>query len=349
MDFSLFFFSSRHEGEGTAYDLVRAAARFADEHGFHAIWVPERHFRPFGGPFPNPAVIAAGLATVTERVRLHAGSVVVPLHDPLRIVEEWAVVDVLSGGRVGLSLASGWNADDFILAPQRYADRRAALADDVATIRHLWAGGTVERRNGADRLRSVLTYPRPIQAALPCWITSSRSDATIELAGRIGANLLLHLLYQDSAELGPRIDRYRRVRQDHGHDEGRVTLMLHTYLSDDGAGAAIAREPLLRYLSDSIDLDAAGHESTGRAGAGPLGEEDRTVLLERTLTHLSKGNSLLGTPAEAVATTLRLAAAGVDEIACLIDFGLPLATVTEGLNRLRLVQLSTAHELGVRR
>ena len=77
--------------------------------------------------YPNPSVTSAALAMVTERIALRAGSVVAPLHHPLRIAEEWSVVDNLSAGRVGLSLASGWNPVDFALRPEAYADRQGSL------------------------------------------------------------------------------------------------------------------------------------------------------------------------------------------------------------------------------
>ena len=82
-------------------------ARFGDRHGFTAIWIPERHFHAFGGFSPNPSVIAAALARETKQIQLRSGSVVLPLHHPIRVAEEWAVVDNLSQGRVGISFASG--------------------------------------------------------------------------------------------------------------------------------------------------------------------------------------------------------------------------------------------------
>ena len=90
------------------------------------MWTPERHFHPFGGLYPNPALTSAAVAAVTKRVGLRAGSVVLPLHNPLRCAEEWSVVDNLSDGRVGLSFASGWHASDFALMPQNFADAGVA-------------------------------------------------------------------------------------------------------------------------------------------------------------------------------------------------------------------------------
>ncbi|MEV7908652.1 LLM class flavin-dependent oxidoreductase, partial [Streptomyces anulatus] len=143
MDFSLFYFADDSEAGPAAedrYALLLEGARFADRHGFRAVWTPERHFHPFGGLYPNPSVVGAALAAITERVHIRAGSVVAPLHHPLRIAEEWSVVDNLSRGRAGVSFASGWNAADFCFNPGAYPDRKADLLQQVRTVRALWRG-----------------------------------------------------------------------------------------------------------------------------------------------------------------------------------------------------------------
>ena len=89
---------------------------------------------------PNPAVAGAALAAITEHVEIRAGSVVMPLQSPLRVAEEWAVVDRLSKGRVGISFASGWHADDFVLAPESYARRKDVMIAGIETVRRLWRG-----------------------------------------------------------------------------------------------------------------------------------------------------------------------------------------------------------------
>src|SRR5262249_36283866 len=132
VDFSLFYFSSNEaEFADDKYRLLLEGARFADRAGFAAVWTPERHFHAFGGLYPNPSVLGAALAMITERVRIRAGSGVLPLHNPVRVAEEWAVVDNLSRGRVDLAFASGWAARDFVLAPERHADRKQLLYSAV--------------------------------------------------------------------------------------------------------------------------------------------------------------------------------------------------------------------------
>ncbi|WP_420710283.1 LLM class flavin-dependent oxidoreductase, partial [Streptomyces sp. NRRL S-15] len=105
LDFGVYFFGDYPQDDTTPrhgkYDHLLETARFADRNGFHSLWIPERHFHSFGGLFPNPVVLAAALARETDRIRINAGSVVLPLHDPIRVAEEWSMVDNLSGGRIG--------------------------------------------------------------------------------------------------------------------------------------------------------------------------------------------------------------------------------------------------------
>lgn len=141
IEFGLYLFSDDGSKESDAkYRLALESARFADEQGFLAIWTPERHFQAFGGLYPNPSVLGAALAATTERIGIRAGSVALPLHNPIRVAEEWAVVDNLSGGRVALSFASGWHPNDFVLYPTPYDERKEAMYRGIEEIRHLWAG-----------------------------------------------------------------------------------------------------------------------------------------------------------------------------------------------------------------
>src|SRR6266851_5085523 len=127
MEFGLIFFaSSEAPHSGDRYRLVIDSAKIADRHGFSSIWIPERHFTRDGWLYPNPAVLQAAIARETSQIHLRAGSVVMPLHNPIRVAEEWAMVDNLSGGRVGISFASGWHPNDFALFPENYDRRQEA-------------------------------------------------------------------------------------------------------------------------------------------------------------------------------------------------------------------------------
>ena len=147
--FSLLFFASEQADYSDGkFDLLRRSTAFVDEAGFEAVWMPERHFHAFGGIFPNPALTAALLAETTERIRLRAGSVVLPLHSPIRVAEDWAVIDNMSDGRVDLAFAVGWNPNDFAIAPERYEDRVRTTFEGIELVKKLWRGETIQTPNG---------------------------------------------------------------------------------------------------------------------------------------------------------------------------------------------------------
>ena len=86
-----------------------------------------------------------------------------PLHNPIGVAEDWAVVDNLSNGRVGLSFASGWHANDFALAPENFERRRELMVEGIETVRALWRGESVSVRSGDGRPIDVTMFPPPVQ------------------------------------------------------------------------------------------------------------------------------------------------------------------------------------------
>ncbi|MBV6699342.1 LLM class flavin-dependent oxidoreductase [Kitasatospora aureofaciens] len=337
MHFSLFYFADGR-GEGRdQYRLLLDGARFADTHGFHAVWTPERHFHEFGGLYPNPAVTGAALATMTERVAIRAGSVVGPLHHPVRIAEEWSVVDNLSDGRVGLSFAPGWHANDFVLRPDNYADRRRLLIETIETVRTLWHRDSVELPDGEGTPVQVRSYPAPVQADLPIWLTSAGSPDTFRQAGELGLGLLTHLLGQDPEDLAKKIALYREALPATARGAaGNVVLMLHTFLGTDREQVReTVRKPFSDYIRSSLGLimKAAGDILPG-VDPNELDEDDLQFLVDRSFDRYFETSGLFGTVEDGLRTLDGLAALGVDEVACLIDFGVDPDEVLAALHHL---------------
>jgi natural product biosynthesis luciferase-like monooxygenase protein/non-ribosomal peptide synthase protein (TIGR01720 family) len=343
LDFSLFYFAGDAGDDASArYRLLLEGARYADRAGFNAIWTPERHFHPFGGLYPNPSVISAAIAAVTERIQIRAGSVVLPLHQPIRVAEEWAVVDNLSNGRVGLSVASGWHADDFVLAPDNYAERKAVMMEAIATVRALWRGERVTARGGSGQDVAVTIFPPPVQRDLPIWLTAAGNPETFQLAGASGANLLTHLLGQNLTELASKIALYRQAWREHGHGPGggHVTLMLHTFVGEDLEQVReTVRRPFREYLRSSLDLIGNLARSMGQdINAASFSEADMDALLEYAFERYFSTSSLMGTPETCLEMIARLKEIGVDEVGCLIDFGVAPDLALKSLELLNVVR-----------
>jgi len=333
MKISLLYFANRDATDAAAqYRLLMDSARFADANGFHAVWVPERHFHPFGGAYPNPALAAAAVASVTSALRVRAGSVVLPLNDVLRVAEDWMFVDNLSGGRVDLAFASGWNANDFVLAPDAFRNRRTELAGMIENFRTLWRGGSLTRRNGKGDHVGIRVYPAAVQPEPGLWLTASSSWRTFAAAGAGGFNVLTGMLFMSLEELSAKIGEYRRTRAEAGLDPaaGCVTLMLHTYLGEsvDGVRQAV-RPAFTRYLDSSTDLWGQEMRRLHAAAAA-----DKDALLSFAFERYFRTAALFGTPESALPFVAQLEDAGVSEIACLVDFGLPDSEVLQGLKHL---------------
>jgi natural product biosynthesis luciferase-like monooxygenase protein len=333
LSFSLYFFSDDgSKASEDKYRLVLESARFADRQGFSAVWTPERHFQDFGGLYPNPSVLSAALAVLTERIQIRAGSVALPLHHPVRVAEEWSVVDNLSRGRVAVSFASGWHPDDFIFAPGLYDDRKEVMFRHIELIQKLWAGERVKLAGAGGSEVEVGILPRPLQPTLPIWITSSGSPGTWARAGAIGANILAAFVGYSQEELAERIKLYREARAAHGHDPcaGIVTIMLHTFVGDDDeAVKEKVRAPFTGYLRAYLRQ----YENV-RARAEGITEADMDALMATAFERYFESSTLMGTPGKCVRLIEALAGIGVDELACLVDFGVDTDSVLDSLSRL---------------
>ncbi|QFU89908.1 non-ribosomal peptide synthetase/type I polyketide synthase [Amycolatopsis sp. YIM 10] len=347
-DFSLYFFGDYpRDTPGEKYRTVLEATEFADRHGLHAVWLPERHFDSFGGIFPNPSVLAAALAGRTSRVRLNSGCAVLPLHDPIRVAEEWSVVDNLSGGRVGLGCASGWHAKDFVLAPDNYERHREVLYESIDTIRTLWRGDAVTRRAGNGEEAEVRLYPRPVQAEPEFYTAVVGNPESYRRAGAAGIGVVTNLMAQTVDQLAENIARYRRARADAGldPDRGRVVLLLHTYLGTDTEQVrAEAFGPFCDYLRSSLALFGQLTNSLGfRIDLEHTHPDDVEFLLRRAYDQYCADRALIGTPEDAEAIVRRVRDLGVDEVACFVDFGLPPDRIVAALPQIdRLRQRFTA-------
>ncbi|HEX2642863.1 MAG TPA: MupA/Atu3671 family FMN-dependent luciferase-like monooxygenase, partial [Thermoanaerobaculia bacterium] len=269
------------------------------------------------------------------RIALRAGSVVLPLHHPLRVAEEWAVVDNLSGGRVGLSYASGWHPNDFTLSPENYGRHRELMFERIEIVNRLWRGEAVRFQDGAGQDVDLRIYPLPARRDLPAWITIVNNPDTYRRAGEMGAGVLTNLMGQTPETLAEMLAIYRDALRRGGHppEAGHVTLLLHTFVLDDAEKAVeIARRPFYEYLKSSVGLlkNMIASEKL-ELDFDRLSDEDMEYILELAYGRYVRTSALIGSPETVAPIVERLREVGVDEIACLVDFGVDRETVVESL------------------
>ncbi len=350
MDFNLMYWGNDDGPGPKKYELLLEGAKFADANGFNAVWTPERHFHAFGGPYPNPAVTGAAVAAVAPNLSVRAGSCVAPLHHPARIAEDWAVIDNLTGGRAAIGFASGWQPDDFVLRPENAPPHnKPAMFEAIDTVRKLWRGEAVGFVRADGSIHEVVTQPRPVSKELAVWVTTAGNPETWREAGRVGANVLTHLLGQSISEVGEKIRIYHAALREAGHDPAdfRVTLMLHSYLSETREEARrIAREPMKDYLRSAAGLikqyawafpafkKPKGVSNPFEMDLGSLSGDELEAILDFAFERYFEDSGLFGTVEDGVARVEALKRIGVDEVACLIDYGIDPALVLEGLRPL---------------
>ncbi len=350
MEFSLFYWGNDDGAGPRKYELLLEGAKFADANGFCAVWTPERHFHAFGGPYPNPSVTGAAVAAVTKNIGVRAGSCVAPLHHPARIAEEWAVIDNLTNGKAALAIASGWQPDDFVLRPENTPPaNRQAMLDAIGLLRRLWRGEAVEFPRLDGTMHPVVTQPRPVSKELSIWVTTAGNPETWRDAGRLGANVLTHLLGQSVAEVGDKVKIYRQALAEAGHDPAAftVTLMLHTFIADDrDIARETAREPMKDYLRSAAALikqyawafpafkKPQGVSNPMQIDLAGLASDEMEAILDFAFQRYFEDSGLFGTIEDCVARVEELKLIDVDEVACLIDYGIPSAQVLAALTPL---------------
>ncbi|HET9382842.1 MAG TPA: MupA/Atu3671 family FMN-dependent luciferase-like monooxygenase, partial [Streptomyces sp.] len=317
------------------YAIVLDAARFADQHGFHAVWLPERHFHSFGGVFPNPSVLGAALARETSRIRINAGCAVLPLHHPVRVAEEWSVVDNLSGGRVGIGCASGWHPNDFVLRPEAYGRHKDLMYEHLETVRRLWRGEEVRGPNGHGTDTGVRLHPRPVQPMPPFYTAIVGNPDSYRRAARNDLGVITNLMTQTVSDLAEHVALYRGERAAAGLDPaaGRVVVLVHSYLGDDLQRVRAEALPAFnRYMRSSLALFGQVSNSLGlQIDIDRTPPEDLDFLLARAYERYCADRALIGTVDSVVPVVDALRAAGVDEIAFFVDFGVTPEQAHAGL------------------
>jgi alkanesulfonate monooxygenase SsuD/methylene tetrahydromethanopterin reductase-like flavin-dependent oxidoreductase (luciferase family) len=196
------------------YGFTLEMCEEAERLGAHAVWVTEHHLFD-DGYLPQPLTFAAAIAARTTRVRIGTGIVIAPLHHPVHIAEQAAVVDIISDGRLDLGLGAGYRVPEFALFGADITQRYSTTDDRVRELRRIWAEGKVT--------------PAPRQNPLPIWL-GYQGPQGARRAGRLGEGLL-----SGNPELvGP----YREGLAEGGHDpaSGRMAGNVQGWISDDPEG-----------------------------------------------------------------------------------------------------------------
>ncbi|BCG49542.1 LLM class flavin-dependent oxidoreductase, PedJ homolog [Candidatus Profftella armatura (Diaphorina cf. continua)] len=340
INFSVMFFSDVRENiqNKKKYDFMRDVTIFADSENFNAIYIPERHFHKYGSIYANPAVIAAYLIPQTRHIRFRTAGISLPLHNPIEIVEWWAINDILSNGRVDLGFGSGWNKQDFIFAPNNYRNRKSICTNNISKVQKLWRGEEVLFWNSDKKQIPVITYPRPYQSDLKIWLLVTQNDEGFIYAGKKGYNIFTMLYGNNLDIMKNKIILYRNSRKSAGlnPDDGIVTLMLHTLLlKNNNQVEQAVKDPFMKYIKNLMEAHLKA--AIDQKGGEPLNDIEKKKILEYSYQRYFKTSALFGTVDEGINIVNKAISIGVNEIACLVDFGVDYSIVMKSLLYLKIL------------
>ncbi len=248
----------------------------AETAGFDSVWVSEHHFVD-DGYLPALLPMAAAIAARTRRVAIGTGLVMAPFHDPVRLAEDAAVVDLIADGRLILGLGIGWRAEEFEAFGVPTAARVERLETAVAVMRQSWSDGLVEGVPGRPYPGMAVT-PKPARpGGPPIWI-GGLVEAAVKRAGRIGDGFMGTDVTPE--QFGPRVALAREAHAAAGGDPDALAISLHvpTFAWPGGGAWERVREHH-HYMSWKYeDMDTARGRPAGSPPKPPLTPDDEAAL-----------------------------------------------------------------------
>ncbi len=229
----------------------------AEDLGFDSLWATEHHFRFFGGMLPNPQLLLAGAAGRTKRMRLGSAVSLIPMHHPLRIAEEFAMVDLLSGGRLDFGAGRGMHPLEYAVFNADWNTAQRRLPEGLDIIMRAWTEGEFEWIGEHYRYPKLTVYPKPLQKPYPpIYVTANRDPESFEMVGRRGHHLMtLPWIFNNELQR-TRVEQYFDALRSVGHvpETKEVFVMYPGYIGEsDGQARIEVREHWHRWREFALE------------------------------------------------------------------------------------------------
>jgi alkanesulfonate monooxygenase SsuD/methylene tetrahydromethanopterin reductase-like flavin-dependent oxidoreductase (luciferase family) len=339
MQFGYFTLSDNHYRDNArganqlVADIIDEAV-YAEAVGLHSAWIGEHHFSTLG-VLSCPQLALAVIAARTWRIRLAPAVTVLPLHHPIRVAEEWASLDLLSGGRVDFAAGRGYDRREYLPFGVSFEENQEIFEEGMEVVRRLWAAdGPISHHGRHYRFDEVAITPQPVQRPIPAYVASF-SQPSIELAARLGCNLVVAPFAAAMTYGGLRQvnDLYAATCLRHGRQKGRLMCSYFIHFADDPAQERAARARQIRYFQECVIAAFPGDPETA-----PPSYRYFVGMVERLRRlrpeDLTDNSVLIGSPAEMVEALKKLEAAGFDEVILYFNVGLkPHAQVKDEMAR----------------
>ncbi len=261
------YFPDRDAPFDIYYQQILDQIQLAEELGFECFWFTEHHFLLYGGPVPNSAVMMSAAAARTSRIHLGSAISILPLHHPVEIAENYAMVDVVSGGRLEFGIGLGNTAIDFQVYGVNREESRARFEEAAEIIPKAWANDRFSHEGTFWRFEDVPVYPKPVQKPHPPMWVAGHSPESLGWAGRHGFNIMIVAHPFPPEFYQPGIAAWKEGLAQAGLEPGdrRCKLHLRVWVDENAERAREVAEPAIeRY--DTIS--AIGRQARAVHGPG---------------------------------------------------------------------------------
>ena len=220
MKFGMFYVLESPDGDyQRAYKEMFGQIEYAEELGWDSVWLAEHHGSPYGS-MPSPQLAMTSIAMITERMRIGLAVSILPFDNPVRIAEDFAMVDVISGGRLDLGVGRGYQPREFKmlgLADQQQHSREI-FEEELEILIGLWENETFSYQGKFFQLDDVTITPRPVQKPRPPLYVAAISPSTFELVRKYDLNVLVTPTLMSLDELKTFVLKAKQDLCEAGHD-----------------------------------------------------------------------------------------------------------------------------------
>ena len=306
----------------------------AEAVGLHSAWVGEHHFNLLGVN-ASPHMLLAQVAGATSRIRLAPAVVLLPVHHPLQVAEDWATLDLLSGGRVDFAAGRGYDIKEYQPFQADFAGSAESFAEGLGILWRAWTEpGRWSHKGKYWQFEDIEVRPRPAQQPLRPYVACF-SRPSMELAAKNDWNIIFApfaaaMVY---GSLEAAVGSFHELGAKHGGAQRRAMCSYFIHIADTPAEEAYGREALIRYFHDALisafPADPAKVPPTYRYFL-----EIVDILKNMRAESLTSKSILTGSPQKIIDDLKAVEAAGVSEVILYFNYGLkPYAMVTEQMDR----------------
>ena len=299
MDFGTFMEFHSRPGRSQAEDFAEGWRQvdLAEQAGLDAIWMAESHFNPERAVLTSLMAVGSAIAARTQRVKIGTAVQVLPLTDPMRMAEETATLDQISGGRLEFGIGRSGSPGAYDGYGLDYSTSTERTFEDIEIIVSAWTNERFSYKGKFHSYENVCLVPKPVQAPHPPLRMAANSAASFPVVGKKNIPLFIGVRQHDTSLVEQYVGAYQAAREEAGHDgPPDVSLRVPVYISESRDEAETAPEE-----SFMKQFRRLGGQIAATSGRTDVAHDSERSARSAELAHLSwdqvrREKVIVGTP-----------------------------------------------------